>query len=204
MDKIQKLKKDIESTFLFAKVLIVKFKIKEDKNIEYWFYILNVPNEKLYTVKNYAISNAIDLYGDDPLPFCVSTVNPDDTCKYFNNAVIPSLHIGYEMVSGISDNILFHTLNIPFNNDIVYSYLNTIYEMPLSIPGDIFLPPVNVQFNESAIVGNISNEIPYWGSMLSVSLEDLSKNKFVSLLPQVEEIKKENGFMPREKVLLAA
>ncbi len=47
--------------------------------VEGFLYVLNVPDERLAEVEDFAIGTAMDLWGEEVVPFLVSAVGPENT-----------------------------------------------------------------------------------------------------------------------------
>ncbi len=202
MDKIERLKQDIEKAFPFAKVKTENLRIEEDKNIKYWLRILNVPDDRLYEVKHYAIKNAIDLYEDEPLPFCVCAVNPEDTRKYFIQDDI--IH---------SSNILFAPVDIPLVNLGIYGGSAVLSQgwAEVSSPGWVPLGNISIPIDAQPVIDKLGTYV--WGAVSSHGWAEVASrgwvlldnaSVFINTQPHNEEITEETSFVEEEKLSLAA
>lgn len=82
-DRITLLVGEIESRYPGTRVELRPTSDEEDPAIRAFLWILEVPVERLCEVEDLAIDRALDLYGDDPLPFHVTAASPETTAKYF-------------------------------------------------------------------------------------------------------------------------
>lgn len=90
-DKLSTLIREIKNKYPSLSIQTSPYHYNEDLHIQYFLWILNVPNELLCKVENYTIERALELYGDEPLPFCVSAVSPEKTSEYFTKNINPEI-----------------------------------------------------------------------------------------------------------------
>ncbi len=81
-ERIALLAREIESRYRGTRIELRPTSDEEDPAIRAFLWILDVPGEKLCEVEDFAIDRALDLYGDDPLPFHVTAASPETSAKY--------------------------------------------------------------------------------------------------------------------------
>ena len=64
-------------------VIALPFQCPDDDTIERFLHILDVPEEQLMSVTWRAIDIALEMYGDGPLPFALTTLDPETSKKHF-------------------------------------------------------------------------------------------------------------------------
>ena len=89
-ERLRSLTREVESRFAGSRLEARACEDEEDPSIRWFLWILDVPEERLREVEDFAIGRALDLYGDGPLPFYVSAASPATTAKYFARLVAPA------------------------------------------------------------------------------------------------------------------
>lgn len=82
-EAIAKLSRAIVEKYPFVRIHTTAFDVEEYLSINTFIWLLNIPSDKIVAVEDYAHDVACKLYGDDPIPFCISAVSEHNTKKYF-------------------------------------------------------------------------------------------------------------------------
>lgn len=60
---------------------------REDPTIAYFVHVLEVPVEELTRVAHRAWDLAAEVFGDEPIPFHLTTIDPEQSAEYFPDAL---------------------------------------------------------------------------------------------------------------------
>jgi hypothetical protein len=69
-------------------VLVVEpFRNPDEEPIEHFLHLLEVPEDDLLSSSGRALEIAFDMYGDDPLPFHLTSLDPEISRQYYATAL---------------------------------------------------------------------------------------------------------------------
>ncbi|MBI5431809.1 MAG: hypothetical protein HZA52_03145 [Planctomycetes bacterium] len=65
------------------RVVVLPFTADEDPAIRHFVHLLDVPDDAYRAVSDRAWELAFDVFGDEELPFVMTTIDPDASATYF-------------------------------------------------------------------------------------------------------------------------
>jgi len=124
--KIASLIRILEARFPGNPVFVEPFSGEDDPDISWQIWVTNVEPGRLRATEDIAIDAALDLYGDDPIPFLVNVASVEKTERCLAHlkshaSIEPGAFIAYAagallaqlFYSGARDDLLGHTMTLP-------------------------------------------------------------------------------------------
>lgn len=84
--KLESLRAQINQSLPGFDVVISDFASEDDPSIKHFVNILDVPEDRLHDVAARALEIAFEIYGDEPLPFHLTTVDRATSSSHFSGA----------------------------------------------------------------------------------------------------------------------
>jgi hypothetical protein len=87
-ERMQQFLSALEAELPLGYVVHVRpYSLEEDEEIHWFIHILMVPSEELHPVAWRAWTLAGEIYGDEPTPFLMTSVNPESSTRHFPEAL---------------------------------------------------------------------------------------------------------------------
>ncbi|MCC6407739.1 MAG: hypothetical protein IT453_11270 [Planctomycetes bacterium] len=81
--KLDKFLATVRARWPQYRIVAVPFTADEDPAIQHFVHLLDVPDDAYESVSDRAWELAFDLFGDEELPFVMTTIDPDTSANHF-------------------------------------------------------------------------------------------------------------------------